>query len=70
MDDELSAPESDPAANRMALGVAFGLPIGVALSLALDNWGMLGVGIALGAAFGATGRSKGTCAEGEGEARD
>ena len=37
----------------MALGIALGTPLGVALSLLLDNWGMLGFGIALGVAFGA-----------------
>jgi hypothetical protein len=68
MEDELKPTDSDSAENRMALGIAAGLPIGVALSLVLDNWGMLGVGIALGAAFGATGRSKGhACAGGGGE---
>jgi hypothetical protein len=34
--------------NRLALGVALGAPIGVVLSLLLDNWALLGVGIALG----------------------
>lgn len=34
------------------MGVALGMSIGVALSVALDNWGMIGVGIAVGLLFG------------------
>lgn len=49
MDDD--QPKSDD--NHMAIGVALGVPVGVVLSLLLDNWAMIGVGIALGAAFGA-----------------
>lgn len=32
--------------------MAIGLAIGVALSLGTDNWGLLGVGVAIGVAFG------------------
>jgi hypothetical protein len=55
MEDEEPRPtaEDDDQQNRMAMGIALGTPLGVVLSLLLDNWGMLGVGIALGAAFGA-----------------
>ncbi|PYG02348.1 hypothetical protein SAMN05216184_101821 [Georgenia satyanarayanai] len=50
MDDD-DQPTSDD--NRLAIGVALGVPVGVVLSLLLDNWAFIGVGIALGAAFGA-----------------
>lgn len=39
--------------NRIAIGIALGLPFGVALSLLLDNWGLVGVGLMLGLVFGA-----------------
>ena len=39
--------------DRLVMGVVAGLLVGVVVSVVLDNWGMLGVGIALGAAFGA-----------------
>lgn len=57
MDNDDDRPKTSE--NRMAIGVALGVPVGVALSLVLDNWAMIGVGIALGAAFGAipTGRT-------------
>ena len=45
--------DQEDSGDRLAMGVAMGVPVGVVLSLLLDNWGMLGVGIALGAAFGA-----------------
>ncbi|GGK67885.1 hypothetical protein GCM10011509_15320 [Ornithinimicrobium pekingense] len=38
--------------NRFALGIAFGLMLGTALSLILDNWALLGVGFALGITYG------------------
>lgn len=50
MDDDDQPEASD---NRMAIGIALGVPVGVVLSLLLDSWAMIGVGIALGAAFGA-----------------
>jgi len=50
MDDD-DQPESDD--NHLAIGIALGVPMGVVLSLLLDSWAMVGVGIALGAAFGA-----------------
>ncbi|WP_454083581.1 hypothetical protein [Georgenia sp. Marseille-Q6866] len=50
MDDDDQPTASD---NRMAIGITLGLPVGVALSLILDNWAMIGVGVAFGAAFGA-----------------
>lgn len=55
MDDDARAGDDQPdgdSDNRIAVGIALGLPIGVALSLMLDNWAMVGVGIALGAAVG------------------
>ena len=48
----------DDVAGRMAMGMSLGIPFGVLLSLLADNWGLLGVGIALGAAFGALPRTK------------
>jgi hypothetical protein len=55
----------DGRGDRMALGVAIGTPLGVALSLVLDNWGMLGVGIALGIALGAmlSSQRRGSCGD-------
>ncbi|QCW52069.1 DUF4337 domain-containing protein [Nocardioides dongxiaopingii] len=47
-DDDPGTTEQEEEDNRLALGVAFGAPIGVVLSLLLDNWALLGVGIALG----------------------
>jgi hypothetical protein len=52
MADEEKAPGGDQD-GRMAMGMALGTPIGVALSLITDSWAMVGVGIALGAGFGA-----------------
>lgn len=53
MKDDAQKPDGeDHAENRLALGLAFGTPFGVLLSLLTDNWGLLGVGIALGVAFG------------------
>jgi uncharacterized ferredoxin-like protein len=52
-DEKEKAEGGDDQYSRMALGTALGTPIGVALSLILDNWAMIGVGIALGAGFGA-----------------
>ncbi|WP_137294023.1 hypothetical protein [Nocardioides dongxiaopingii] len=46
-DDDAGTTEQEED-NRLALGVALGAPIGVVLSLLLDNWALLGVGIALG----------------------
>ncbi len=37
----------------MATGIALGLIFGVALSVAVDNFAFLGVGIAIGTALGA-----------------
>lgn len=51
MDDDDDQPTASD--NRMAIGIALGLPVGVALSLLLDSWAMIGVGVAFGAAFGA-----------------
>ena len=48
--------------NRMAIGIALGIPFGVVLSLLLDNWAMVGVGVALGVAFGLLPPAKGTAA--------
>jgi hypothetical protein len=57
----------DGQSNRMAIGIALALPLGVALSLILDNWAMLGVGVALGAAYGAwPSSSRGASSEGSG----
>ncbi|MBD8062345.1 TIGR03750 family conjugal transfer protein [Oceanitalea stevensii] len=50
MDDDDQPEATD---NRMAIGIALGLPVGVVLSLLLDNWALIGVGVAFGAAFGA-----------------
>lgn len=38
---------------RMGMGMALGTSFGVALALVMDNWAMVGVGIAMGAAFAA-----------------
>ncbi|WP_313408016.1 hypothetical protein [Aeromicrobium sp.] len=53
MDDDHEDAGDDTSANRMAVGIALGMPFGVALSLMLDNWGLLGVGLLLGVAYGA-----------------
>jgi hypothetical protein len=45
-------PKQKSQADRMAMGMALGAPAGVLLSVLLDNWGLVGVGIALGAALG------------------
>ena len=49
----------DDQGKRMAMGMALSLPLGVVLSVLLDSWAFLGVGIALGAAFGAVPFEKG-----------
>ncbi|WP_134766546.1 hypothetical protein [Nocardioides sp. 1609] len=49
-DQETAKKQQD---DRLALGVALGTPLGVVLSLLLDSWAMLGVGIALGLVWGA-----------------
>lgn len=57
MSDEGEGPgksDSEREDDRLALGMAVGLPIGVALAILFDQWAYLGVGIALGAALGAT----------------
>ena len=51
-------PGGEDQHSRMAMGMAFGVPIGVVVSLLLDSWAFIGVGIALGAAFGAIPSSK------------
>ncbi|MDP9821088.1 hypothetical protein [Nocardioides massiliensis] len=47
--------------DRFTYGIIFGPLLGVTLALVLDNWAMLGVGVALGigggAAFAAAGSS-------------
>lgn len=56
MAEERKTPEDETdsvQSNRIAMGIALGLPFGVVLSLILDNWGLIGVGLALGVAFGA-----------------
>jgi hypothetical protein len=62
-DDETNRGGADGQYNRMAIGTALGIPIGVALSLILDNWAMVGVGIALGASFGLLPSSKSSPSE-------
>jgi hypothetical protein len=49
MTDDAKQSGVDGQSNRMAIGIALALPLGVALSLILDSWAMLGVGVALGA---------------------
>lgn len=69
-DDEGTKPDdADGQQNRMALGIALGIPFGVVLSLLLDNWGMVGVGVALGVSFGLLPPSKGAALE-ESDASD
>jgi hypothetical protein len=51
-DKKTRADDADGQQNRMATGIALGIPFGVVLSLLLDNWGMMGVGVALGVSFG------------------
>ena len=42
-----------PTGSRMTLGMsAFGLPMGLALSTATDNFGLLGVGLPIGMVIG------------------
>ena len=57
MDDEPGEDHEDTAddeqANRIALGIALGMPFGALLSLLLDNWAFVGIGLALGVGFGA-----------------
>lgn len=53
MDDDEASDHDDASANRLAVGIALGIPFGVALSLVLDNWAFVGVGVAFGVAFGA-----------------
>lgn len=53
MADEEPDKKQQAQGERMAMGIAMGVPLGVAISLVLDNWAFIGVGIALGAAFGA-----------------
>lgn len=52
---ERKPPKDDEEQSRLAMGIALGAPagVGVVLSLVLDNWGMMGVGVALGLVFGA-----------------
>jgi hypothetical protein len=66
MKDEQKDPTGDGGDgqhNRMATGIALGIPFGVLLSLLLDNWGMVGVGVALGVSFGLLPPSKGSVAK-------
>lgn len=43
----------DTVRNRyMGVGIALGVGIGTALSVATDNWGLLGAGLAIGVALG------------------
>ncbi|WP_162599763.1 hypothetical protein [Nocardioides solisilvae] len=35
----------------MGLGICFGLLFGVVLSVLMDSWAMIGVGVAMGPAF-------------------
>ncbi len=44
--------------NKIGLAIGVGVSIGVSLSVALDNWGMLGTGIAIGFAIYITNRKK------------
>lgn len=62
-DEETKADDADGQQNRMAIGIALGIPLGVVLSLLLDNWGMVGVGVALGVAFGLLPGSKESAAD-------
>ena len=62
-DEETKPDDADGQQNRMAIGIALGIPFGVVLSLLLDNWGMVGVGVALGVSFGLLPPSKGRAAE-------
>jgi hypothetical protein len=62
-DEKAKPDDADGQQNRMALGIALGIPFGVVLSLLLDNWGMVGVGVALGVSFGLLPGSKGSTAD-------
>jgi hypothetical protein len=62
-DDEPQHDPGDEQQNRLAMGIALGTPFGVLLSLLLDNWGMLGVGVALGVAYGAIPVTSGRAAQ-------
>ena len=62
--DEETPDDADGQQNRMAIGIALGIPFGVVISLLLDNWGMVGVGVALGVSFGLLPPSKGAASEG------
>jgi hypothetical protein len=52
MTDDKPQGDADGQDNRMATGIALGIPFGVVLSLLWDNWAMVGVGVALGISFG------------------
>ncbi len=41
-----------PEGHFVGIGSAFGIPLGLVLSIALDNFAMIGVGIALGIGIG------------------
>lgn len=43
---------------RFVQGLPIGVAIGIVLSMTMENWGMLGVGIALAAAFGTVGSER------------
>ncbi|MET0842348.1 MAG: hypothetical protein ABWY23_00760 [Mycetocola sp.] len=45
-------PGDDAEQKNFAVGIALGVSIGTALSVALDNWGFLGMGVAIGVAIG------------------
>lgn len=65
------ASEGSVRSDRVALGIALGLPFGVVLSLLLDNWGMIGVGMAVGVAFGVIPvKDHGAAADGDASADD
>ena len=51
--------EADDQGNGMAVGI----PFGVVLSLLVDSWAMVGVGVALGVSFRLLPSSKGTTSE-------
>lgn len=36
----------------LSLGISFGLLLGVGISISMDNWGLIGAGLAIGIAIG------------------
>lgn len=51
--DQSEQSEGDQSqSDRIAIGIALGLPLGVSLSIVMDNWALLGVGLVMGLTFG------------------